>query len=351
MNAKDEKDLYGLLGVSYGASKEAIKAAFKKAAKKYHPDVNPDGKTAEKFKAISKAYEILTDVEKRRRYDAMMGFKARQQSQTRPQPPPEKRESGTKPNSSKEKQNFNSVFEGIFEGVFQNKKEPQGASRVKSDTSSTQRPKINGSDVVTEVTISEKESITGTQKTVNILHTEKCPNCNGAKFINGAKCPICKGKGEISLHKKISIKIPQNVKEGQKIRIPNEGNKGQNGGKNGDLYLLLKVDTSGIFKFEGTNAILELPITAYEAALGASIDIPTPSGRVTMKIPPGTSSGQKFKLTAQGLRDSQTNKKSDQIVIIKIETNKNLSDEEKNLYEKIRICSKQKIRENLFNGV
>ena len=193
------------------------------------------------------------------------------------------------------------------------------------------------------------EAISGTHRTVNVLHSERCPKCEGRRFINGSKCPLCKGSGEVSTHKKLNIKIPAGVKKGAKIRIANEGNKGYNGGKSGDLYLFIDIEESKFFKYEGTNVLCEIPITPFEAVLGANIEVPTLCGNVSMKIPPNTSTGQKFRLSEQGVEDSKTKKKGDQIVTIKIEVPKETTPEENRLYEQLKIISNHKIRENLLN--
>lgn len=342
MKNGQEKDIYTLLGISFDASDEKIKSAYRKLAIKYHPDVNKDEKSVEKFKEISKAYELLSDKQRRRQYDAMMGYYNRPRPKTaQPEKPKAKGKPPSQPSQGNDKTDkFNKVFNDIFEGIF--------ASQSKNHP---KKPPADGTDVITDIKITSSEAISGVQRTVNILHTSECPNCEGRKFINGAKCPVCKGKGELSLHKKISVKIPAGVKSKQKIKIPNEGNKGYYGGKNGDLYLLIEVEQNSLFKFDGNNTILEVAITPYEATLGATIDIPTLEGRVSMKIPPGTGSSQKFKLTEQGVYDPATKKRGDQIVTIKIESNKNPSEEEKQLYEKIRLCSKQEIRKDLFRGI
>ena len=207
----------------------------------------------------------------------------------------------------------------------------------------------NGRDINLNVIIKISEAISGTNRTVNVLHSEKCPKCEGRRFINGAKCPMCKGSGEISTHKKLNVKIPAGIKKGAKIRIANEGNKGYNGGKNGDLYLNIDIEDSKFFRYDGNNVLCEIPITPFEAVLGANIEVPTLCGNVSMKIPQNTSTGQKFRLSGQGVLDSKTNKKGDQIVTVKIEIPKEMSSEEINLYEQLKKLSKNDIRENLAN--
>ena len=189
------------------------------------------------------------------------------------------------------------------------------------------------------------ESIEGTTRTINILHSEPCPKCHGRKFANGSICAYCKGVGEISVHKKLSVRIPENVKQGAKIRIAGEGNQGFNGGKNGDLYLIVKIDTDNSpFKYDGLNILQTVPVEPYEAVLGSKINVKTQNGQVSMKLMSGTMNGQKYRLAKQGLeKDGQ---KGDMIVTISIEIPKNLSKEEVILYEKLKqAAANRNIRE------
>ena len=165
-----------------------------------------------------------------------------------------------------------------------------------------------------------------------------------------AICPFCKGRGEVSLHKKLNVRIPPNVTNESKIRIANEGNKGINGGKNGDLYLIIEIENDSFFKYEDNNVTCEIPITPFEAALGTTIEVPTLDGKVSMKIPPLTSSGQKFRLAKEGVFDSKTGVKGDQVVVIKIEMPKSLSLEEIQLYERLKTLSRDDVRKNIKNA-
>ncbi|MBQ2645544.1 hypothetical protein IJG14_08255, partial [bacterium] len=143
------------------------------------------------------------------------------------------------------------------------------------------------------IEISYKEALNGTFRKINVLHTEICPICEGKKFTNGGHCKYCKGTGEISLHKKLNVKIPPHTENNKKIRLKNEGTQGLKGGKNGHLYLIVKITDDSLFKFEGNNVYCEVDITPYEAALGTVKEIKTIREKVKLKIPAGTSSGQK----------------------------------------------------------
>ncbi|MCD7878733.1 MAG: hypothetical protein LUG16_02230, partial [Candidatus Gastranaerophilales bacterium] len=190
----------------------------------------------------------------------------------------------------------------------------------------------DGDDIDLDVSISLFEAVNGTNRKVNILHTQPCPNCEGRKFINDSSCPMCNGTGQISLQKKINVKIPKGVKQGSKVRIKKEGNKGLNGGKDGDLYLIINIEKNKFFEIDGLNLLCTLPISVTEAVFGADIPILLPSGNITVKIPAMTSSGQKFRLASMGLENKSKSKKGDVIVTVLIKLPENLSSKEKELY-------------------
>ena len=362
MNQYYQKDLYAILGVEPDAGEAQIKAAYRKQARKWHPDVNDNSEESiVRFKEITEAYEVLTDEQRRSQYDILKGFnfkssysstsktqakKAYSQSESahtktdfKPEP------KGKTEEKYHDKSSFSQVFENILDGLFTN--DSQKNSKPKTEKKKL-KPE-NGRDINLNVTIKISEAIAGTNRTVNVLHSERCPKCEGRRFVNGAKCPLCKGSGEVSIHKKLNVKIPAGVKKGAKIRIANEGNKGYNGGKSGDLYLFIDIEESSFFKYEGSNVLCEIPITPFEAVLGANIEVPTLYGNVSMKIPPYTSTGQKFRLTQQGTSNGKNNKKGDQIVTVKIVVPKEMTAKEIELYEQLKLISKHNVRENLLN--
>lgn len=339
------KNYYDILGVTPDSSNAEVKAAFRSLARKFHPDVNPD--SADKFKDISEAYDILSNPEKRNQYNILNGFfktektktsSARAEEQYRYKYSHQEHKntnqninSQTKP----KKEDFSKKINEIFEEFKKSNKKEQKLSPV------------NGEDIYADISISISESVNGVSKTVNIMHTVQCPHCKGRKFINGAKCSVCFGKGDVSDHKRITVKIPKNIKNGTKLRVPNEGNSGKNGGKNGDLYLLVKIEGNSRIQYSGTDILFNVPITPYEAVIGGDISIPTFEGNVSLKIPPHTNSGQKFRLAAQGL--VQNGKIGDMIVTVHIEIPCSLSDDEIKLYEKLKKLSQNNIRENILN--
>lgn len=302
---------YDVLGVSNNASLEEIKFAYRKLARKYHPDLNSgDEKCALKFKEITSAYEILSNVSKRREYDLLR----------RP-------------------------FEQKFEYKYTTSANQTGASNFKRTTQSKGNIFENivssfkkGQDIQTEITITQAEAINGCIKKINVMHTHTCPNCQGRVFLNGLVCPTCNGVGKQTIHKIIRVRIPKGVQNGKKIKIANEGNRSYNGGANGDLYVQVKVEQDKRFIVNGLNVESEISISPIDAVLGSYVDIETiSSGTVSMKIPAGTSSSQKLKLKGLGLEEN--GEKGDMIVSIKIEVPKTLTDEEMMLYKKLRDLS------------
>lgn len=354
MNNYYRKEYYGILEVSVTATEAEIKAAFRKLARRYHPDVNQDKVCIDKFKQIKEAYEVLINPDQRKIYNTIKGYSDKRTTYTQGNKPNSERKYAPPPNVNKEEpkeqkqqaeknDGFSNVFDDFIEGMFTSKPQDKKTQKYKPAPQ-------NGQDITMRITVSYIESINGTNRKINILHTEKCSNCQGKKFINGAICKVCGGKGEVSIHKKLNVKIPAGIIQHSKIRIVNEGNKGSNGGKSGDLYLIVEIENDSLFKFEGNNVVCEIPITPYEAALGTSIDVPTLEGKVTMKIPPLTSSGQKFRLTQEGILDRKTGLKGDQVVVIKIEMPKGLSLEEIQLYERLKAVSNETPRKNLRNA-
>ncbi len=375
MQSPKSQNYYKVLGINTSASAQEIKTAYRNLARKYHPDVNPGNKLCEeKFKEIGEAYNVLGSQDLKRKYDLSNGYnidkysapketkeQAKQaynnqkSTNTQKTKDPDKKTDNEKKQSSdknkktdKEKGFFSDILGGMF-------KEKEEDSKKNNKTKKEDPPKTNkqksfkGKDIYTDITINAAEAHNGAVRKVNILHTEKCRKCNGKRLINDLPCMACEGNGETSTHKKLNIKVPAGVKNNSKIKVSAEGNKGTNGGESGDLYLVIKVEKNSLFKFDKNDVICEIPITPSEAALGAEFKVPTLEGSVLMKIPAETISGQKFRLVAQGLKDSKTSKKGDQFVIVKIEIPKNLTKQEKELYHELAKVRHYNPRESLFD--
>lgn len=361
--AKSNKNHYETLGLATDATLEQVKSVYRKLARKYHPDVNQGNLLAEeKFKDVTTAYEVLSDEKKKRQYDLMNGFNinfhtrssrskqahAKKEYKKHEDQNTTKKKTTTKTSPVGDKE-FNTVFAEFLDGLFhpsQGAPTPSSASSGKANTKKA-KPK-KGSDITVDVELTMEESLNGTVRKVNVLHTLTCPKCKGVKVVNGNKCQFCKGSGETSKHNKISVQIPQGVKQSSKVRIQGEGNKGLDGGLNGDLYLVINIKGNQNFEYDGLNVLSNIPITVYEAALGSSIEIPTIDGIVTMRIPPETSSGQKFKLAGQGLKAKGSKKRGDHIATVEIVIPKKLNKQEKELFLKLKELRGYNPRESML---
>lgn len=336
-----EKNLYDILEIPFNANSSTIKSAYRKLARKFHPDLNDGDKSCvNKFKEITEAYEILSDETKKKNYDILHGIHKETSKTKYTEANKAYKEAKKEDEDIKASKQSNADFSNVLNDILSGFKKTTGKTQ---NFKTKQNKPEKGSDVYSDVIINLSESLQGTTRTINIVHTEICPNCEGRTFLNGVKCPLCQGLGEQSSHKKITVKIPPNIKHGSKIRIANEGNKGYNGGKNGDLYLNIRIESPSSCKYEGLNIHCNIPITPYEAVLGASIEIPTPNGKISMKIAPGTQSGQKFRLAEHGI--NKDGKIGDMIVTVNIEVPTKPSEKEIQLYKELQNNSKQNIRE------
>lgn len=330
------KDYYKILDIDDTSSAEEIKSAYRRLARKWHPDIA--GNTPNiiaKFKEINEAYEILSNSVKKADYDTARKFynySSSKKSETKTSTG-----NSTNPNNDfqkphQEKRKFSFNWE-----EFLAKKTRENNYKKTSST-----PK-RGDDIYSDVEISIFEAMSGTVKIINMLQTDVCHKCNGRKFVNGTQCSHCKGKGETSTYKRFNVKIPAGIKNNSKIRLAGEGEKGINGGFNGDLYLTIHIREPQNYKTEGLNILKTIPITPFEAVLGANITIPTLQGNVVLKITPNTKNGQKIRLSGCGI--VQNNKIGDMIVTVEIQIPKDLTEEEINLYKKLRELSSSSVRE------
>lgn len=313
------KDFYKLFGISVDASIDEIKSAYRKMAKIYHPDTNKGNKVSEeKFKELNEAYEILADEKKRKHYNIINGFfKKDTPPNTSYQAKAQAKQAYTKEKETVEKKET-PPFSDILENFW--KKTPQKPTSKK------------GSDITIDVEVTPEEALNGTIKQVNIMYLNSCPKCSNTK---DKTCVLCAGTSEVPRQEKVRVKIPPKVKSGTKIRIKNEGNKGKNGGENGDLFLIVQVSKMEKFIYNGLDILYELALTPTEAALGATINIPIKEGNLIIKIPAETSSGQKLKMAGEGIKDNKTGKKGDLIITLKIQIPKKLSQKEKDLYKEL----------------
>jgi DnaJ-class molecular chaperone len=327
--AVDFKDYYRILGVDRKADDKTIKSAYRKLARKHHPDVAKTKDATERFKEISEAYEVLSDPEKRRRYDSLGP-----DWQRYTQAPPGGPGGGFRVEYGEDLGNlgdFSEFFRTIFGDLGAHARRGPRAGGPRVDDRLDQGAR--GGDVQAGVEISLDEAFHGTRKTFAMDLEEPCGTCHGAGHVRGKPCSACGGGGWQRAHRQVDVKIPSGVKSGQRVRVSGEGAGAA--GARGDLYLSVTVAAHPFFERKGDDVHLTLPITAPEAALGATLEVPTLRGRVSMKVPPATSSGRTFRLPGYGMPRLRGAGAGDQLVAVKIVMPSDVTSAERELYEKL----------------
>lgn len=342
-----KKDFYETLGVSKTATEAEIKSAFRKSAKKYHPDVNKEPGAAEKFKEINEAYEVLSDPNKRKQYD-QFGSAAF--------------ENGAGGFNGYGGQGFGGFSNfGGFSSSFDFEDLDLGSILEEMMTGKSRKKKsasAKGDDILVNMPLTFEEAVFGCEKTFKInlnetchvcggkggLNPKKCSRCNGTGRVvteqrtifgviqSQTACPTChgtgeefekscyecKGKGFISTSKNITLKVPSGVESGDKMRMSGKGSAGVNGGANGDIYIEFTVKGHSLFKRDGRDIYLDVPITITDAILGCKKTIPCLDGTTVVTIPEGSQPGTKLKLKGKGIDDTKTNKKGDMYLILNV---------------------------------
>jgi molecular chaperone DnaJ/curved DNA-binding protein len=344
------KDYYNTLGVKRTASEKEIKSAFRKMARKYHPDLNPNDREAEaKFKEANEAYEVLSDAEKRKKYDQFgADWERYQQAEGSPGGFDFSRYaqsyggSGTGAGS----QGFSSFSFGDEEGGFSDFFEMlfgqgTGAGRAQNPYYTGGRarttPRI-GQDYEHEVDVTLEEAFNGTQRILQMEVPEACTNCGGSGIKDGRVCPTCGGSGTVSRTKRLQVKIPPGVHTGSRVRVAGEGGPGSGGGGKGDLYLKVNVLPNSRFERKGDNLTTTVQTPLYTALLGGEVEVPTPKGgKLALKIPAGTQNGRTFKLTGQGMPNLKNpDKRGDLFARIDVQLPTELGEQEKQLYGELQ---------------
>ncbi len=355
----NKRDYYEVLGIQKDATEADIKKAYRSLAKKYHPDINKEAGADVKFKEVQEAYEVLSDSQKRASYDRFghagmdgaNGF------------------GGAGGFNGQGFDDLNDIFGSFFGGGF------GGSSRQSSRRSGPRK----GEDRLMRMQVEFMDAVFGKMETISLDVDEVCsecmgsgaasksdvtscptchgqgqvvtqqrtpfgvfqsqsicPDCNGTGKQIKNKCKVCHGKGYEHKHVSVDIKIPAGIQTGQQLRVPGKGERGSNGGPNGDLYIELSVKRHKFFERKGSNIYISVPISALDATLGTKIDIPTVSGDVELSIPSGTQSGTQFRLKGKGVKELNSNNTGDQYVEVKVEVSDKLSREEKDLYKKLK---------------
>ncbi len=352
--AENKRDYYEVLGVQKGASAEDIKKAYRKLAMKYHPDRNPDNKEAEeKFKEAAEAYEVLSDDEKRQKYD-QFGF------------------AGVDPNY-----NAGGGYGGAYGspfGDFGDLGDIFGSFFGGGSRRSNANAPMRGENVGARLELTFEEAAFGCEKEVSAQRIENCASCNGTGSADGATetcsycrgagqvrttqnfmgmavqstttcpqcsgrgkiiknpCTTCRGKGKVRRSQKIRVKVPAGVDAQQSVRVRGEGSVGANGGPNGDLLVEIAIKRHPIFTRKDMTVLCEVPISFAQAALGAQIEIPTLDGKVSFDLPEGTQTGAVFTLSGKGIPAvNNPKRRGDQRVTVVVETPTKLSKEQKEL--------------------
>ena len=356
----DKRDYYEVLGLNKGASDDEIKKAYKKQARKYHPDLNPDNKEAEeKFKEVNEAYEVLSDPNKKSRYD-QFGH------------------AGVDPNFGAgggygggfdggfDFGDLGDIFGSFFGGGF-------GGGARRTNPNAPQR----GESIRLSLAITFEEAAFGCEKDVTVERMDQCGTCHGNGCAPGTTpevcsecrgtgtvqvrrqtpmgvfattspcgrcggkgkiihqpCPDCKGTGSVRKRKTIKASIPAGIDNGQTISVRGQGHAGKNGGPAGDLLITITVKPHDLFRREGTSVLCDAPITFAQAVLGAELEIPTIDGKVKYDLPEGTQSGTTFRLKGKGIPSINGRGRGDQYVTVYIETPKNLNKEQKEALKK-----------------
>jgi molecular chaperone DnaJ len=342
-----KRDYYEVLGVSKSATKDELKKAYRKLSKQYHPDINKEPGADEKFKEVKEAYEVLSDDQKKAHYDQF---------------------GHTDPNQSfggggagfEGFGGFEDIFSTFFGG---------GGSRRRDPNAPRQ-----GADLQYTMTLAFEDAVFGKETTIEIPREEPCDTCDGSGAKPGTKvetcshcqgtgqlnveqntpfgrivnrrvchhcsgtgknikhkCSTCGGDGKVQKRRKINVKIPAGIDDGQQLRVSGQGEPGVNGGPPGDLYVVFVVRSHEFFERDGDDIYCEMPVTFVQAALGDEVEVPTLHGKVKLKVPAGTQTGTKFRLKGKGIPNVRGYGTGDQHIIVKIVTPTKLTEKQKQL--------------------
>jgi DnaJ-class molecular chaperone len=344
--AVNTKDYYEVLAVGRNASADEIKAAYRKLARKLHPDLNPGDKGAEeRFKQLQEAYDTLSNPENRKLYDTY-GENWRAVKQGGGGPPPGwesaagfRGAAGAPGERSREPAGGGFDFSGfdfggaragggpidfdIFAEMF-----GRGAGARRGGR------RDRGEDVEAELELSLEEAHRGGKRTLQMQVADVCPTCNGSGAVNDKVCGTCGGAGQILKPKTIEVNIPAGVRDGSTVRLAGQGGGGVSGIPPGDLYLHIRLRPHPLFTVRGDDLEIELPISPWEAVLGAKVEVATIDGKVELTVPAGAQSGQRLRLRGQGL-NKRRGGRGDEFVRLKIVVPKEVSAEERKLFEQL----------------
>lgn len=315
------RDYYEILGVPRTATQEEIQRAYRKLARKFHPDVNKEAGAEDKFKEINEAYEVLKDAEKRGKYD-QLGPNWRAGEEFRPPPGWDTHyDFGQRgPGAAEFQWSGSGDFSDFFEILFGGRSGFGGMGGGPRARRQSVRPQ-QGADREATIRIPMEDAYHGGPRTITLQSQTITP------------------EGQLSVQEKTyEVKIPRGILSGQKIRLSGQGEEGMAGGQKGNLYLKVEIEPHPRYRLEGRDVYMDLPVAPWEAALGAEIEVPTMSGPVTLKLPPGTQSGKKLRLRGRGMPNPRGTA-GDLYVVVSITVPRKLSSQEQELFEQLRKVS------------
>ena len=331
------QDYYQVLGVERNADPKQIKAAYRKLARKWHPDLHTGKKkdeAEEKFKQINEAYEVLSDPDKRAKYDRL-GSNWRAGDQFTPPPGSDGFYTYTSTDfDPSDLGGFSSFFDVLFGGRQRGRQSQTDFGSYYYD-----RPR-RGEDVESQVDITLEEALHGGARSFAISSASACPECHGQGFKDQGFCQRCGGTGSIPERKTLQVNIPAGVYQGSRIRLKGQGGEGFNGGPRGDLHLKVNILPHPLFKLQESDIESELTVTPEQAVLGDKMPVPTLEGSITMTVPPGSHNGQRMRIKGKGL-PRKDGTRGDQYVRIKIDIPRNLSEAERDLYRQLQEIRKR----------
>jgi molecular chaperone DnaJ len=356
-------DLYVVLGLPHGATESDIKRAYRRLARRYHPDINPGDRLAEaRFRQILDAYETLIDPQRRSRYDAGQGFEA----------PDDRRKSGFEGfDFSARGVDYSATFGDLF-------------AEVLTERGTRPTDQERGADLHQDVRLSFEEALAGSQRQVTVTRRENCRACAGTGLtrVSSGPCHLCQGTGAVrtvrghmvfsrscsgcggtgqqrpracdacggagqdTRSESVQVGIPPGVSDGDRVRIPGRGNAGIRGGPPGDLTITVHVAPHPTLRREGDDLHVIVPIAIHEAALGARIDIPTPDGGAKLRVPPGTQSGQRFRLRERGATSTRDGRRGDLVIEVRLMLPKLLDERSKELLREFGRINGENVREH-----
>ncbi len=330
------RDYYEILGIARNASEKEIKTAFRRLARKYHPDLHTGEekkKAEEKFKELNEANEVLSDPEKRKKYD-QLGADWQQGMDFTPPPG-----YGEVHFDDRNMGGFSDFFQTIFGGM-------GGGFRSQRTRPTWPQP---GNDIEADIQLTLEEAYQGGKRVIRLSSSEVCSSCLGTGMKGKNLCPSCGGQGFMVKPKEIEVRIPPGAREGSRLRLKGQGESGLRGGQSGSLFLRIRIVPHPVFSLSGNDITIETPVYPWEAAIGTKIDVPTLDKEVTVKIPPESQEGQKLRLKGKGF-PGKGGGRGDQYIKLKIINPSKIDKKERRLFEQMAKIHHDDPRKSLFSG-